>query len=213
MDLRQTLRSLAHRNFRLFIIGQGLSLIGTWMQQSATSWVVHEQTRTGGDEPLWQGIVSFAAQMPAFFLAPVAGAVADHFNRRRLILLTQTVMMVQAFALAALTFSGQITVVQIALLSVLLGLANAFDMPGRQAFMTEMIDNREDLSNAIALNSSIFNGARLVGPSLAATMLAATSAGFCFLANALSYLAVLWALVLMRVPARPRRRGGRRLLR
>jgi MFS family permease len=213
MDLRQTFRSLAHRNFRLFIIGQGLSLIGTWMQQSATSWVVHEQTHTGGDEPLWQGVVSFSAQIPAFFLAPVAGAVADHFNRRRVILLAQTVMMVQASALAALTLSGQITVVQIALLSVLLGLANAFDMPGRQAFMTEMIDNREDLSNAIALNSSIFNGARLVGPSLAATMLAATNAGFCFLANALSYLAVLWALVLIRVPARPRRRAGRQLLR
>jgi MFS family permease len=204
MNLSQTLRSLAHRNFRLFFAGQSISLVGTWMQQVAMSWVIYELTRQQGEHvaAFWLGVVNFASQIPAFFLAPFAGVFVDHWNRHRLILLTQTLAMLQAFVLAGLTLTQSINVPWIMILSVMLGLVNAFDMPGRQAFMTEMIDNREDLSNAIALNSSLFNAARLVGPALAAVLLAIVGAGLCFLVNGISYLAVLAALLAMRVPPR-----------
>jgi MFS family permease len=220
MDFRLLLRALTHRNFRLFFAGQSISLIGTWMQQVAMSWVVYVLTRNE-DQPgqdisaYWLGVVGFASQIPAFFLAPVAGVLVDHWNRHRLIILTQTLAMIQAFVLAGLTLTGLLSrsedIVWLVALSVLLGLINAFDMPARQAFLTEMIDNKEDLGNAIALNSSMFNGARLVGPALATAILYVTSAGICFLANAVSYLAVLAALFAMHVSARPRKSRRRRL--
>lgn len=194
------LRALAHRNFRLFFAGQLVSLIGTWMQQLALAWLVFQLTRSPG----WLGLVGFAGQVPSFFLAPLAGVVADRVNRHRLIVATQTLMMLQAFAVAALDLTGAITVWHILFLSLFLGLVTVFDMTGRQAFLTEMVERREDLANAIALNSSMFNGARLVGPALAGLVLAQTSAGVCFLLNGVSYLAVLAALLAMRVT--PRRR-------
>jgi MFS family permease len=222
MNFRNLLRALTHRNFRLFFAGQSISLIGTWMQQVAMSWVVYVLTKnedqTGLDvSAYWLGVVGFAGQIPAFFLAPVAGVLVDRWNRRRLVLCTQAVAMMQAFLLAGLTLSGILRttddIIWLVALSVVLGLVNAFDMPARQAFLTEMIDNKEDLGNAIALNSSMFNGARLVGPAIATAILYVTSAGICFLVNAVSYLAVLAALLAMRLPARQRRPARDRLYR
>jgi MFS family permease len=192
-------RALAHRNFRLFILGQGVSLIGTWMQQVALAWVVFEQT--GSPDSL--GVVGFAGQAPALFLAPVAGVLVDRWNRHRLILLTQTLAMLQAFAVAALVLADAVSVPAVALLSLFLGVINVFDMTARQAFLTEMVDRREDLANAIALNSSMVNGARLVGPALAGLLLARAGAAVCFLLNGFSYLAVLAALLAMRLAPRP----------
>ncbi len=207
MNLRQTLRALSHRNFRLFFAGQSISLIGTWMQQVAMQWQIFLLTRKEGeahqpDAAFWLGMVTFASQIPAFFLAPVAGVLVDRWNRHRLIIATQTLAMIQAFVLAWLTYANQINVAWIMALSVLMGLINAFDMPGRQAFLLEMLDNKEDLSNAIALNSSMFNGARLVGPALAAALLTIVGTTVCFFANGVSFLAVIAALLAMRV--RPR---------
>jgi MFS family permease len=201
---------LAHRNFRLFFAGQGISLIGTWMQQVAMSWLVYllsvrEEPSNPNAAAYWLGVTGFASQIPTFFLAPVAGVLADHWNRHRLILLTQTLAMLQAFVLAGLTWTEVATIPWLLALSGFLGLINAFDMPARQAFLSEMIDRREDLANAIALNSSMFNGARLIGPALAAVLLALAGAAVCFLANAVSYLAVLAALLAMRVTPRERR--------
>jgi MFS family permease len=196
------LRAMAHRNFRLFFVGQSVSLIGTWMQQLALSWQVYLLTGSA----LWLGIVGFAGQIPAFFLAPLAGVVTDRHNRHRLIVLTQTLMMVQAFVLALLAWSLDRQMIDrwpgvylIVGLSVFLGIVNVFDMTGRQAFLTDMVEGREDLANAIALNSSMFNGARLVGPALAGLLLAQTSVAVCFLANGLSYVAVIASLLAMRV--------------
>ncbi len=201
-DFRAMLRALGHRNYRLFFAGQSISLIGTWMQQIAMSWLVYEMTRN----VFLLGLVGFAGQIPTFFGAPLAGVLVDRWNRHRLLLLTQTLAMLQAFVLAGLAFSGMVTVGDLIALSVVLGLVNAFDMTARQAFLTEMVTRKEDLANAIALNSSMVNGARLVGPSLAGLLLAAThsNAGLCFLINGLSYLAVLAALLAMRVQPRAR---------
>jgi MFS family permease len=190
----ELLRSLSHRNFRLFFLGQSISLIGTWMQQVAMSWLVYQIT----ESPWWLGVVAFSSQIPSV-IAPVAGVVIDRTNRHRLVMGTQSAAMIQAFILAALTLTGVVQVWHVIALSVFIGIVNAFDMPGRQAFLTEMIERREDLSNAIALNSSMFNGARLIGPALAGMVLALTSAGVCFLINALSFVAVLIALLAMRV--------------
>jgi MFS family permease len=192
------LRSLSHRNFRLFFIGQSISLIGTWMQQVAMSWLVLILT----DSSWWLGLVGFSSQIPSFLLAPLAGVVVDRVNRHRLVIATQTVAMIQAFVLAALSLAGVVEVWHAVVLSAVVGVINAFDMPGRQAFLTEMIDTRDDLPNAIALNSSMFNGARFFGPMLAGLILAWTSPGFCFLINAVSFIAVLMALLAMRVPPR-----------
>ncbi len=199
MRLTGPLRALAHRNFRLYFFGQGVSLIGTWMQQVATAWLVW--LLTGSAE--WLGVVTFAGQIPAFFLSPLAGVFVDRLDRHRLLLVTQTLAMLQAFALAALALTGTANVANLTVLSLLLGLVNAVDMPVRQAFLTELIGGREDLGNAIALNSSVVNGARLVGPALAGVVLARTSAGVCFFANGVSYLAVLAALAAVRVAPRP----------
>jgi MFS family permease len=207
MDVRQTLRALQHRNFRLFFFGQSVSLIGTWMQQVAMSWVVYLLTRHEDQlhqdvSAYWLGLVNFAGQVPAFFLAPLAGVLVDRWNRHRLIIVTQTLAMAQAFALAIMSLHDPSVLPWILVLSLVLGLINAFDMPARQAFMTEMIDDRDDLGNAIALNSSMFNGARLVGPALAATLLALVGPRVCFIGNGVSYLAVIAALMAMRVAPR-----------
>jgi MFS family permease len=211
MGLRQTLRALSHRNFRLFFAGQSISLIGTWMQTVAMAWVVYLLTREEDVAARYLGLVGFAGQIPAFFLAPVAGVLVDHWNRHRLVIVTQTIAMVQALVLAWLTLSGEVTILWLVALSMVLGLVNAFDMPARQAFLSEMVADKEHLGNAIALNSSMFNGARLIGPALAALVLAAVGAGLCFLLNGVSYLAVLAALVAMRVPPRLSRPQHRHL--
>jgi MFS family permease len=204
MDLASLGRALSHRNFRLFIFGQGVSLIGTWMQQVALAWLVFVLTGSSARSSFWLGLVGFCGQAPALVLAPFAGVFVDRWNRHRLLLATQTMMMLQAFAVAALALTGRADIPSLLALSLFLGVLNVFDMTARQAFYTEMLDRREDLANAIALNSSIVNGSRLVGPALAGLLLAQTSAGFCFLVNGLSYLAVLAALLAMRLPARPR---------
>lgn len=193
------LRALGHRNFRLYFLGQGVSLIGTWMQQVAMAWLVFELTHSS----FWLGLTGFASQIPGFFLAPVAGVLVESWNRHRLLLLTQTAAMLQAFVLAALALAGLIEVWHVLLLGLFLGVVNAFDMTTRQTFLVEMVAHRGDLANAIALNSSLVNGARLVGPALAGLVLAETSAGICFLINGLSFLAVLGGLLAMRLGPRP----------
>jgi MFS family permease len=199
------LRALESRNYRLFFSGQIISLVGTWITTTATNWLVYRLTGSA-----WLlGIVGFSGQFPAFLLGPFAGLIVDRMNKHRLLVATQTVSMLQSFALAVLTLSGHITVEAIALLSIVQGIVNAFDMPGRQAFMIEMIENREDLGNAIALNSSMVNVARLVGPSVAGVVIAATNEGWCFLIDGFSYVAVIIALLRMTVVREaPARRLG-----
>jgi MFS family permease len=199
---------LRSRNFRLFFGGQGISLIGTWMTRVATSWLVYRLTGS----VLLLGVVGFASQIPAFFLAPVAGVLADRWNRQRLLVVTQALAMLQSLALAALALTGVITVTHIILLSILQGLINAFDMPIRQSFLVHMVDRKEDLANAIALNSSLFNGARLVGPSLAGVIIAAAGEGVCFLIDGISYIAVIAALLAMHVPPQNNVPSGRPVL-
>ena len=195
------LRALSHRNFRLFFFGQGVSLIGTWMQQVAMTWLVYELKHS----PMLLGVIGFASQIPTFFVTPLAGVFTDRWNRHRTLLVTQTLALAQAALLTVLTFFDQVAVWNLVLLSITLGLVNAFDIPARQAFLTEMVANPGDRANAIALNSSLFNGARLVGPALAGFVIAAAGEWFCFLLNAISYLAVLAALALIRVPPRDRK--------
>ena len=179
----------------MFFGGQSISLIGTWMTRIATAWLVYELTKSA----LLLGFVSFAGQIPTFILAPFAGVLVDRLNRRTVLIWTQSLAMVQSLALAGLTLAHIITVPEILALSAFQGLINAFDMPGRQAFMVQMVEERNDLSNAIAINSSMVNLARLVGPSLAGIVIAATNEGWCFLIDGLSYIAVIASLVLMRV--------------
>jgi len=191
-------RAFRHRNYRLFYAGQGISLIGTWMQQVATGWLVYRMT----DSPFLLGMVGFLGNAPSLLLAPVAGVLADRWSRHRLMFAIQGLAMVQALALAVLVLTGRITVPWILVLSIVLGVVNAFDLPVRQAFVLDMIDDRDDLSNAIALNSSMVNGSRLIGPSLAGILIGIVGEGICFLANGLSYIAVIAALAAMRI--RPR---------
>ena len=188
-------RALRHRNFRLFFGGQTISLIGTWMTRIATAWLVYRLTKSA----LLLGTVSFAGQIPTFLLAPLAGVWVDRLNRRHVLVWTQTLSMVQSLALAALTFSGHITIPWILALSVTQGLINAFDMPGRQSFMVQMVGDRADLSNAIAINSSMVNLSRLIGPSLAGLVIAASNEGWCFLIDGISYIAVIASLLMMSV--------------
>ncbi len=188
------LRSLRHRNFQLFFGGQLISLIGTWMQNVAQAWLVYRLT----DSSFLLGAVGFAGQIPVFLMAPVGGIVADRKNRHRVVVATQTVSMLLAFILAGLTLTGMVHVWHIFVLAGLLGVVNAFDIPARQAFIVDMV-GKEDLINAIALNSSIFNGARVVGPAVAGLLVASIGEGWCFLGNAVSYIAVIIGLVLMRV--------------
>jgi MFS family permease len=203
--VRTTLRALRHRNFRLFFAGQLISLIGTWMQNVAQSWLVYRLT---GSSALL-GAVGFAGQIPVFLVSPLGGLIADRYSRHRIVVATQTAAMILASILAALTLTGRVQVWHIFVLSALLGVVNAFDIPARQAFLFEMV-GREDLINAIALNSSMFNGARIIGPAVAGILVAAIGEGWCFFANAVSYIAVIIGLLLMTVtpPARAIRKGS-----
>jgi len=197
-----TIRSLRHRNFQLFFSGQLISLIGTWMQNVAQSWLVYRLTGSS----LLLGTVSFAGQIPVFPIAPLAGMVADRWNRRTIVIITQTASMILASILAALTLTNRITVWEIVVLAALLGVVNAFDIPARQSFLVEMV-GREDLMNAIALNSSIFNGARIIGPAIAGILVATIGEGWCFFANAVSYIAVIAGLFMMRISRRQAERA------
>ena len=188
-------RALRHRNFQLFVGGQSISLIGTWMTRVATSWLIYRLTGSA----LLLGTVSFMGQIPTFLLAPFAGVWVDRLDRRQVLLWTQTLAMVQSLLLAALTLSGRVTVPWVLALSAVQGVVNAFDMPGRQAFLVQMVEDRRDLGNAIAINSSMVNMARLVGPSLAGIIIAASSEGWCFLIDGVSYLAVIASLLMMHV--------------
>jgi MFS family permease len=208
MSFTVPFRALAHRNFRLYLAGQGVSIIGTWMQQVAMAWLVYQLTGS----PLWLGVVGFAGQIPALFLTPLSGCVIDRSERHRLLLWTQTVSMTQAVVLAVLALTGTVQAWHVVVLSCVLGIVNAFDIPARQSLLRELVGTGDDLANAIALNSSVFNGARLVGPAVAGLLLALTSPGVCFLVNAFTYLAVLAALLAMRLPQRQRRGAPGQLL-
>lgn len=198
LRLPDALRALRHRNYRLFFAGQLISLIGTWMDQVAESWLVYRLTGSA----LLLGTVAFVSQIPVFILAPIGGAVADRHNRRNILVITQSCMMVLAFILAGLTLTHRITVWELMVLAGLLGAVNAFDIPARQAFIVDMV-SRNDLVNAIALNSSMFNGARVVGPAVAGIVVAAIGEGWCFFANAVSFIAVITGLLMMTME-RPR---------
>jgi len=202
-------RALRYRNYRLFFSGQLISLIGTWMQSVALSWLVYRLTGSS----LLLGLVGFAGQIPVFLLASIGGIVADRRSRYRIVIITQTSSMLLAFILSALTLLGHIKVWEIMLLASSLGVVNAFDIPARQSFIVEMV-NPPDLINAIALNSAMFNGARILGPAVAGVTVAAIGEGWCFFANGVSYIAVIVGLLLMVVAPRPRdtRRSGLRSL-
>ena len=195
LDLDRVFRALKNRNFRLFYCGQSISLIGTWMQMVAVSWLVYRLTNS----PFLLGCVAFTAQVPTFILAPVAGVIADRYSRHRLLILTQVLSLLQAAVLASLVLTHTVTIWHILALSFLLGLVNAFDLPVRQSFTIEMLDSKEDLANAIALNSSMVNGSRLIGPAVAGILIASFGEGVCILLNAISYIAVIVALLAMRV--------------
>jgi MFS family permease len=189
-------RALRHRNFQLFFSGQLISLVGTWMQSVAQSWLVYKLTGSG----LLLGAVGFASQIPVFLVAPIGGITADRGNRKHVVIATQVASMLLAFILAGLTLSGKIQVWHIFVLASLLGVVNAFDIPGRQAFLVDMV-GKEDLMNAIALNSSMFNGARVIGPAVAGILVAKLGEGWCFFVNGVSYIAVIIGLLLMDVHA------------
>ena len=193
------LRALRHRNYQLFFGGQLISLTGTWMQSVAQSWLVYRLT---GSAALL-GVVGFAGQIPVFLMAPIGGAVADARARHPILVATQTLSMLLAFVLAGLTLAGHVAIWHVFVIAALVGIVNAFDIPARQAFIADMV-GRTDLVNAIALNSSMFNGARIVGPAVAGVLVATIGEGWCFLLNAVSYVAVIVGLLLMRVESRPR---------
>ncbi|MGA9048944.1 MAG: MFS transporter [Dehalococcoidia bacterium] len=192
-------RALRGRNYRLFFIGQGISLIGTWMQQVAMSWLVYSMTNSA----FLLGVVAFSSTIFSFILAPFTGVLVDRLNRHRIVVITQSLSMVQALALTAVVMTGNAAVWNLILLSAVLGIINAVDMPTRQSFVIEMVDNKEDLSNAIALNSSLFNSARLIGPSVAGILVATIGEGLCFLANGLSFIAVIACLLAMKISPKP----------
>jgi MFS family permease len=203
------LRALRHPNYRLFFTGQSISLIGTWMTRLAATWLLWRLTHSV--EML--GVLGFAGQVPTFLLAPVAGVWVDRLNRHRLLVATQVLAMLQAFTLAALALSGTIVVWEIIALQLLLGVINAFDMPSRQSLLIDLVEERDDLPNAVALNSSMVNGARLIGPSIAGLLIAWVGEGWCFFVDGVSYLAVIASLLIMRVTTRPRAATGKRVLR
>jgi len=194
----RTFRALRHRNYRLFFLGQGISLVGTWMQLIALNWLVYRLSNS----VFLLGVVGFASRIPTFLLAPFAGVLADRWNRHRLLILIQSLAMAQAFVLSFLVLSGTITVWLIIVLGLFLGCVNSFDIPVRQTFVLDMLENKEDLGNAIALNSSLVNGARLLGPSVAGILIATMGEGMCFFINGLSYIAVIAALFAMRIVPR-----------
>src|SRR6266478_4807295 len=186
------MRALKHRNFQLFFSGQLVSLDGTWMQTVAQSWLVYRITKSS----LLLGSVGFASQIPVFLMAPIGGMVADRVNRHRIVIATQAAAMILALILATLTLANIVTVPEIFVLAALLGVVNAFDIPGRQSFLVDMV-GKEDLMNAIALNSSMFNGARVIGPAIAGILVAKIGEGWCFFANGVSYTGPIRALLLL----------------
>ena len=193
-------RALQHRNFRLFFGGQSISLVGTWITRVATSWLVYRLT---GSE-LLLGIAGFAGQIPTLIITPFAGVLVDRHDRRRILLVTQAGSLVQSAVLAVLTFTDVITVKQIIWLQVIQGVINSFDTPARQAFVSEMVEDRRDLPNAIALNSSMVNGTRIIGPSIGGLLIAGFGEAWCFAIDAISYIAVIGSILAMRVPPRAR---------
>jgi MFS family permease len=203
-----TFRALRHRNFRLFFSGQCISLVGTWMQSVSQAWLVLKLSNS----PMALGEVAFASYMPVVVVALFAGAVVDRVDRRRLIIATQAMLMLSALVLAALTFTGVVRVEYVIALAALNGVVNAFDMPGRQAFVVEMV-GRDDLPNAIAMNSMVFNGARMLGPALAGLLIALIGIAGCFFLNGISYLAVIWGLLLMEIAPRGAQAFGSTVLR
>jgi MFS family permease len=194
-------RALKHRNYRLFFSGQSVSLIGTWITRIATSWLVYRLTNSA----LLLGLVGFCGQIPTLLLAPFSGVAVDRWDRHRILVWTQTLSALQSLALAVLALSGTITVAWILILQVLQGVINAFDTPARQAFVVQMIEDRADLPNAIALNSTMVNGSRIIGPSIGGIIIALVGEGWCFMIDAISYIAVIASLLAMRVtPTAPR---------
>ena len=188
-------RALRHRNFKLFFLGQSISVIGTWMTRLATSWLVYRLTHSA----LLLGVVGFSGQIISFLLGPFAGVWVERLNRRKLLVWTQASAAIQSLALAALTLAHVINLWEIIALTAFQGLINAFDMPGRQSFLVQMVEDRNDLSNAIAINSSMANGARLIGPAIAGLVIAAFGEGWCFLIDGVSYFAVIASLLMMRI--------------
>jgi MFS family permease len=195
MKYKNLLRALRHRNYKLFFSGQLVSLIGTWMQSLAMGWLVYRMTNSA----FMLGVVGFSSQIPTFFISPFAGVFLDRWDKHKIIVITQILSMVQAFILAYLVLSGGVHVWHLIALNVFIGLVNGFDIPARQSFIVEMIEDRSDLGNAIALNSSMFNAARLIGPSIAGLLISAVGEGMCFLINAISYIAVIISLLAMRI--------------
>ena len=189
------LRALKYKNYRLFFGGQSVSLIGMWMQSIALSWLVYRLTNSA----ILLGVIGFVSQIPSFILSPLAGVYADRWNRRYMLICTQALLMLQSLTLAALVLGGVVAVWHLIALALFSGIVNAFDAPARQSFVIDMIEQKEDLGNAIALNSAIFNGSRLIGPSLAGIIIAATGEGICFLINGLTYLAIISALWAMHI--------------
>ncbi|HET9529762.1 MAG TPA: MFS transporter [Blastocatellia bacterium] len=195
--LRDTIRALRHRNYRIYFFALLISFVGTWMQSVAQSWLIYRLTQSA-----WLlGFVAFIGQVPVLLLAPVGGVLADRRSRFRIVLVTQALAMTQALMLAALTLSGRVTVGAVIALALALGIVNAFDLPARQAFLSELV-SKQDLINAIALNSSLINGARIAGPALAGVIIAWVGEGFCFLVNGLSFIAVIAGLLSLRLDKR-----------
>lgn len=194
-QLASVLRAFQSRNYRLFFAGQGLSLIGTWMTQTAVIWLVYSLTNSA----LLLGVVGFAQQAPNFFLSPIAGVLVDRWNRHHVLIATQALSLLQSLGLTVLAITGTIDIWHIVLLSVFQGVVNAIDIPARQAFVVELVEKRENLGNAIALNSSMFGAARLVGPAIAGLLIAAVGVGTCFLIDTVSYVAVIVGLLAMRL--------------
>ena len=201
------LPALRSRNYRLFFAGQGVSLIGTWMTQIATVWLVYNLTHSA----LMLGIIGFTSQIPSFILAPFGGVVVDRFDRHRILVWTQVLAMIQSLVLAALALSGVIEIWHIIVLSFIQGLINAVDAPARQTFAVELVERREDLANAIAINSTMFNGARLIGPAIGGLVIARVGEAYCFLIDGLSYIVVIIALLAMRFKPKIRPTATRNL--
>ncbi|MHB1921680.1 MAG: MFS transporter [Chitinophagaceae bacterium] len=208
MQLPHIYRSLKYRNYRLYFTGQSISLIGTWMQRMAVSWLIFRVTHSA----YMLGLAAFASQFPTFILSPYAGVITDRYNRHRILLITQTASMIQASILAYSVLSGHFTITEILLLSALLGTINSFDIPSRQSLMIDLVEDRAQLSNAIALNSTMVNFAKLIGPAIAGVLLATVGEGICFLLNALSFLAVITSILLLRIPKRKIKKNQKNMI-
>lgn len=206
-NLGLAIRALRSRNYRLFFSGQSVSLIGTWMTRIAMSWLVYRLTHSA----VLLGVVGFASQIPAFLLGPIAGVLVDRWDRHRTLIVTQALAMCQSLALAALALAGIVKIWEVIALALFQGLILAFDMPTRQSFVIQMVDRREDLGNAIALNATMVNSASLIGPAIAGVVIAAVGEGYCFLIDGLSYIAVIASLLTMRITVPQARRPPRKV--